>query len=376
MPAEPHILHVFSSAGVYGAEHAVLGLIPALAGLGIDSTLACIDNPHLREQPLYERARALGFSAVRIPCSGRLDQATTRALRTQLQRHPRTLMHVHGYKSAFYALRARRALPGVPIVSTLHGWVTNTRVLWLYGLLELWMLRHIQRVCIVAESMRQPLHGAGIPADRIVLVENGIDTARFRPDGRALSRGELGIPRDAFVFGGVLRLSQEKNPLGLLDAFTRIAADAPQAWLVLAGDGPQREEFERRLRDSGVGERVRMLGACSDPERVYPLFDRFVLPSLSEGLPLALLEAMACERPVIASNVGQIATVLENLDAQLVPAGNTDALVEAMHRALSRHVPDAQLRQRVQERYSVERMAHDYAKVYRTLENGHGHLAA
>ena len=376
MPAEPHILHVFSSAGVYGAEHAVLGLIPALAGLGIDSTLACIDNPHLREQPLYERARALGFSAVRIPCSGRLDLATTRALRTQLQRHPRTLMHVHGYKSAFYALRARRSLPGIPIVSTLHGWVTNTRALWLYGLLELWMLRHIQRVCIVAESMRQPLHDAGIPADRIVLVENGIDTARFRPGGPALSRGELGIPRDAFVFGGVLRLSQEKNPLGLLDAFTQIAADAPQAWLVLAGDGPQREEFETRLRDSGFGERVRMLGACSDPERVYPLFDRFVLPSLSEGLPLALLEAMACERPVIASNVGQIATVLENLDAQLVPAGNTDALVEAMHRALSRHVPGAQLRQRVQERYSVERMAHDYAKVYRALENGHGHLAA
>ncbi|HEX8777055.1 MAG TPA: glycosyltransferase, partial [Rhodanobacter sp.] len=99
-------------------------------------------------------------------------------------------------------------------------------------------------------------------------------------------------------------------------------------------------------------------------------------PSLSEGLPLALLEAMACERPVIASNVGQIATVLDGLDAQLVPAGNTDALADAMRRALSRRAPAAQLRQRVEERYSVARMAHDYANVYRALETGHGHLAA
>jgi glycosyltransferase involved in cell wall biosynthesis len=377
MRADLHALHVFSSAGVYGAEHAVLGLIPALAVLGIDSTLACIDNPRLHEQPLYEYARARGLSAVRIPCSGRLDHTTTGALRAQLQQRPRTLMHVHGYKGAFYALRARRALPGTPIVSTLHGWVTNTRALWLYRLLELWMLRRIQRVCIVAESMRQPLQEAGIPAERIVLVENGIDTMRFSPDGPALSRDELGIPRDAFVFGGVMRLSSEKNPLGLLDAFTQIAAEVPRAWLVLAGDGPQRGELERRLREEpDLAARVRLLGARSDPERLYPLFDCFVVPSLSEGLPLALLEAMACERPIIASNVGQIAMVLENLNAQLVPPGNTDALVEAMRHAMSRHSLTPQLRQRVEERYSVARMAHDYAAVYQALEIGHGRLAA
>lgn len=376
MPTDPHVLHVFSSAGVYGAEHAVLGLMPALAELGIQGTLACIDNPHLREQPLYESARALGIPAVRIPCAGRLDGATTRALRTQLEQHPRTLLHVHGYKSLFYAMRARRTNPSVPIVSTMHGWVTNTRALWLYRLLEMRMLRAVQRVCIVADDMRQPLREAGIPDERIVLIENGIDTERFRADGAALSRGELGIPHDAFVFGGMMRLSAEKNPLGLLDAFARICVDAPHAWLVLAGDGPQRGECERRLRESGLATRVRLLGARSDPERVYPLFDCFVVPSLSEGLPLALLEAMACECQVIASNVGQIAAVLEGLEAQLVPSGSTEALVDAMRRAMSWHAPAYHLRQRVEERYSVARMALGYADVYRSLETGHGHLAA
>lgn len=376
MSTEPHVLHVFSSAGLYGAEHAVLGLIPALAQLGISGTLACIDNPHLCEQPLYERATALGIPAVRIPCAGKLDGATTKGLRAELTQHPRTLLHVHGYKSLFYATRARRVQPGAPIVATLHGWVTNTRALWFYRLIELRMLRRVQRVCIVAESMRRPLREAGIPDERIVLVENGIDTARFRPGGPSLSRDELGIPHDAFVFGGAMRLSPEKNPLGLLGAFMRVAADAPHAWLVLAGDGPQRDECEVRLRNSGVGARVRLLGTRNDPERIHRLFDCFVLPSMSEGLPLALLEAMACERQVIASDVGQIPTVLSGLGARLVPAGNADALVEAMRGALSRRSPGAPLRQRVEERYSVSRMARGYAHIYRSLEPGHGHLAA
>ncbi|HEX5960458.1 MAG TPA: glycosyltransferase [Rhodanobacteraceae bacterium] len=376
MRADPHILHVFSSAGLYGAEHAVLGLIRALADAGIQGTLACIDNPHLEEQPLYERARVLGIPAERIPCSGRLDGATIRALRAMLARHPCPLLHVHGYKSAFYALRARRSFPGAPIVATVHGWVTNTRSLWLYRLLELHMLRHVQGVCIVAEGMRQPLLDAGIRSGRIRLIENGIDTARFRADGPAATRAEFGIPDPAFVFGGVMRLSSEKNPLGLLEAFAQVARAGPTAWLVLAGDGPQRAELERRARDLGIAGRVCLLGARNDPERLYPLFDCFVLPSLTEGLPLALLEAMACERPVIASRVGQVAAVLEGLPATLVPAGDSQLLAGAMQNALRVRQTAAPLRQRVRAGYSVERMARDYAEVYRGLGNRHVDHAA
>lgn len=376
MPTEPHVLHVLSSAGLYGAEHAVLSLIQALAEVGFQSTLACIDNPHQDEQPLYQRARTLGISAERVPCRGRLDSATTRAIRALLQRHPDAILHVHGYKGAFYALRARSTQPDTPIVATLHGWINSTRTLWLYRMLELWMLRQVQCICIVAENMRPPLRNAGIPATRIRLIENGIDTTRFLADGHALARGELGIPDCAFVFGSVLRMSAEKNPLGLLEAFSRIAADAPQAWLVLAGDGPQRGEFEHRARASGVSSRIRLLGTRNDPERIFPLFDCFTLPSLSEGLPLALLEAMACERPVIASRVGQIVSVLEGLPAKLVPAGDVDSLSCAMRLALNTRPPVTAMRQRVLARFSVIRMAHDYASVYRQLENRHVDKAA
>lgn len=376
MSGEPHIVHVLSSAGLYGAEHAVLALIPALAELGIRSTLACIDNPHLDRQPLYEQACAMGIPARRVPCKGRLDGATTQALRAMLDQQPGVIMHVHGYKSTFYALRARRMQGVVPIVATLHGWVTNTRTLWLYRMLELWMMRRVQRVCIVTETMQPPLRDAGIPAARIRLVENGIDTSRFHTNAPALERAEFGIPPEAFVFGGVMRLSVEKNPLGLLEAFMRVATDAPHAWLLLAGDGPQRADMEQRLRESPFTSRIRLLGARADPERLYPLFDCFVLPSLTEGLPLVLLEAMACERPVIASRVGQVPTVLDGLPALLLPAGDTGALVDAMRHGLQRRPPLPNMRQRVLSRYSVDRMARDYAGIYRELEARHVAQAA
>lgn len=376
MSSEPHIIHVFSSAGLYGAEHAVLGLMPALAGMGISGTLACIDNPHLGEQLLYQRARALGIPAVRIPCTGRLDNATTRALAALLASLPNAILHVHGYKGAFYALRARRACPGTPLVATLHGWVTNTRALWWYRLLELWMLRRMEQVCIVAEDMRQPLLESGIQPTKIRLIGNGIDTDRFRPDAPALSRNELGIPNAAFVFGAVQRLSSEKNPLGLLEAFARVAADAPHAWLVVAGDGPQRDTFVQRAHELEVMDRVLLLGSRDDPERLYALFDCYVLASLTEGLPLALLEAMASERQVIASAVGQIPTVLQGLPARTVPAGNTGMLVEAMRAALGSHPSLADMRKRVLNTYSITRMASDYAGLYRELGGHHASRAA
>lgn len=367
MPAEPHILHVFSSAGLYGAEHAVLGMIPALEREGISSTLVCIDNPHLDEQLLYQRACTLGLAAVRIPCKGRLDGSTTRGLADLLKGRPGTIMHVHGYKGTFYALRARRARPQIAIVATLHGWVTNTRALRLYRMLEMWMLRRIERICIVAEGMRGPLHDAGVPAAHIRLVKNGVDAMRFRCDGATLTRSEFAIPADAFVFGGMLRLSAEKNPLGLLDAFSDIARTAPNAWLLLAGDGPQRQDLEQRAIRAGVADRVRLLGARSDPERLYPLFDCFVLPSHTEGLPLALLEAMACERPVIATRVGEVASVLDGLPAEIIPPGDTTKLTDAMRRALARRPPIPALRQRVVSRYSTSTMAGEYAAIYREL---------
>jgi glycosyltransferase involved in cell wall biosynthesis len=376
MRAEPHVFHLHSGAGLYGAEHMLLSLIPALAEQHVESTLLCLDNYRLGSQPLYERARASGIPAQRLPCRGRFDWNTVRALRTILRCHPEALLHVHGYKSAFYAWLACWA-GGPPIISTLHGHIDGTRRLNLYQALERRLMRGFARICVVSGTMPPVLASGGVPADRIELIENGVDTSRFRPDVEPMPRSAQGIPEDAFVFGSVLRLSAEKNPLGLLDAFASVLKQFPRCWLVMAGDGPLHGDVLAHACALGIEGHVRLLGARDDLEHFYPMLDCFVLPSLSEGLPLALLEAMAAARPLVGTAVGQVPGVLGGLDAALVPAGDNDALAAAMRSAITENQgtrPD--LRQRVVERYSAARMARDYATIYRNLCNGNDYAMA
>ena len=368
------VLHVRSSAGLYGAEYVVLGLIPALAQLGIDSTLLSIDNHLQSAQVLYDRAVTLGVPVSRLPCRGRFDFATVRALRATLERTPNALLHVHDYKSALVAWLARGRLQ-VPIVATSHGHFATSANLRVYQRLELWLMRRFDQVCIVSAEMRAMLAAAGVDAGKVHLIENGIDTQRFTPDAVALPREELGIAPDALVFGAAMRLTEQKNPLGLIDAFARVAREHPRTTLAIAGDGALRPAIEAHVQELALAGRVHLLGARADLERFYAMLDVFVLPSLYEGLPLALLEAMAAARRIVATGVGEVPAVLHGLAAPVAP-GDVDALAAAMRDALQQPRINAAMRERVIERYSVARMARAYAAIYRQCGEADGRAAA
>jgi glycosyltransferase involved in cell wall biosynthesis len=376
MPAErQRILHVRSSAGLYGAEYVILGVIPALARLDIPSTLLCLDNPYLQIQPLHAKARVLGLSALRVPCRGRLDFATVQALRAELVAWPGAIVHVHDYKSAAYAWMAR-GRRHIPIVATSHGQFSSTPSLHLYHHVESRLMRRFDRVCIVAAEMRAALVRAGVRNENIRLIENGIDTNRFSPAAPPLSRAELGIGNGAVVFGAAMRLTAQKNPLGLVEAFAHVVMRLPDAMLVIAGDGPLRGATLARAAALGIAGRVRMLGMRDDLERFYTMLDVFVLPSLYEGLPLALLEAMASQRAIVATRVGHVPEVLRGLDVDPIPSDDPQALAEAMCGAPLQRLAAAELRQRVVERYSVERMAAEHAAIYRDLWKRRERVAA
>ena len=376
MDADLHVYHLRSSAGLYGAEYMLLGLIPALARAGIASTLLCLDNPYLEEQPLYARAQALGVPARRVPCRSRFDFASVQALRAIIAMDSRALLHVHDYKSAAYAWLAR-GRRSVPIVATAHGQFSSTPSLHLYHMVETRLMRRFERVCIVAEQMRFGLIRAGVRPDVIRLVENGVDTGRFTQEACALARRDLMIGDEALVYGSAMRLTAQKDPLGLIEAFAHVAARSPRAVLVIAGDGPLRGATLARAAALGISSRVRLLGPRNDLERFYPMIDVFVLSSLYEGLPLALLEAMAAQRTIVATRVGHVPEVLEGLGVDLVAPGDQRALADAMYAAPTHHEAlGAALRRRVVERYSTARMAADHAVLYRELHRSHEYAAA
>lgn len=362
------VLQLRSSAGLYGADQVLLSLAEALPRQAVNSRLLCIRNYRMAQQELYDSARARKLDAALLACNGRVDRATLRALGAECDAAPGAILHAHDYKSAAYAWLAARSRR-IPLVSTLHGWIETSTGLRLYKRIELRLLRSFAALVIVAEAQREVLTRSGIRNERIHSIPNGVDTQRYSAQAPAAQRSEFGLPETAFLFGCVARLSPEKNIAALVDAVAALRADGADVALLLVGDGPERAALTERIRATGVADITRFAGVVPDTSRIYPMLDAFVLPSLTEGMPLAVLEAMACERPVIATAVGEVPIMLRGTDRGVnVRAGDDAQLLQAMRAAIAEgRGGDASARARVEHAYSIDRAAAAYAALYRGL---------
>ncbi|QGW64637.1 glycosyltransferase [Lysobacter soli] len=376
--SRPFALQVRSSAGLYGADRVVLALNRALDRGGARGRLLSINNYRMQEQALHDVASSGGQDAVLLPCRGRVDAATIGALSAQIgAARGRTgtppVVHVHDYKSAFYAWLATRrehySAEPAPLVATLHGWVEGSTALRLYTRLELALLRRFDALVVVASEQIDRLARAGVPRSRIRHVDNGIECPVRDEAAASALRAQLRIAPDAHVFSAVARLSSEKNLAMLLRAFAPVASRHPHAVLMIVGDGPERESLETLAGELALNGRVRFLGMRHDMPAIYTLTDHLVLPSLTEGMPLVVLEAMACEVPVIASAVGDIPRLLEHsAHGRTVPPGDAEALESALEAAVTTpRARDIAARDFVRERHSAQAMAAAYVTLYREL---------
>ena len=192
----------------------------------------------------------------------------------------------------------------------------------------------VDRWVCVGESVRRfSIEAAGLPADRVVTIPNGVDADPWANAAPA-DRAALGLPPDARVLLSAGRLDEQKDPLGLLAAFERLGRG--DVFLLLAGDGALRDEVERR-----AGPRVRVLGRRDDLPGLMALAEAFVLPSRWEGTPNVALEAVAAGTPVIATAVDGTAEILTHGEtARLVPPGDPAALAAELAWAID-HPADA-----------------------------------
>jgi glycosyltransferase involved in cell wall biosynthesis len=254
------------------------------------------------------------------------------------------LIHSHGYRADILALPIARYL-GVPVVSTCHGFTSIDRRLSMYARLNVMMLRGFTRVIAVSASMRDDLVGLRLDSGRVSLVTNAVeevDSSTLKVE-RHQVRERLRLDDGEIVFGFVGRLSDEKGVHHLVDA---LAAGAPALpWrLLVVGEGPRRQELEQRVASQGLSERIHFSGFQSDASPWYAAMDVFVLPSLTEGTPMALLEAMIRRLPVVATSVGGVpAVVSDRINGLLVPPANP----AAMSAALCEMAANSELRDRL-----------------------------
>lgn len=365
------VLHLISSGGLYGAEAVILQLSAVLNRPDASASQIGI-FAHAGQPPpaLYEAAVSAGVRAHLLPCRGQLDLSVGGVLRDLCGRIGAEVVHCHGYKADIYAFFAFRGGDRPALVSTCHTWYDNDWAVRLYGAADRWVLRSFDEVVAVSSAVETRLRRAGVVANRIQLIRNGIAPVSDPEPKQDEPRPNDTVQSDTLRVGLVGRLAPEKGVDLFLDAAARLAPRFPEARFLVAGEGPDRIALEERLDRLQLRGRAELLGQQADMPAFYRSLDLLVSASREEGLPMALLEGMGLGLPVVASAVGEVPNVVvDRQTGLLVPAGSADELAAAVARLLS----DGSLRerfgeagrQRVAGEFSADRMAAAYLEVYR-----------
>lgn len=302
------------------------------------------------------------------------NRLSPRALRDtiRLARERRIqIIHSHGKGAGLYGRIAAR-LTGAASIHTFHG-IHPAGYGRPYLRLERALARWSFAVVHVSESQAAEARALGLaPAGRTRVIVNGIDAAFVRAAAaRApISRAMLTLRPDALVLATVARFDPVKRLEVLVRALPLLVARVPEAQLLIVGDGPEREALRALARRLAPGDRVVFAGAIPDAARVLPLVDLYVTASRREGLPLAVLEAMACGLPVLATEApGHVDAVEPEVTGRLVPVDDAPGLAAAAALLLRDPALRARMgragRERVEQRFSRARVLGEIAGLYR-----------
>lgn len=320
------------------------------------------------------RAAELSIDYTEVSERHSLDRAVWTALRDLVVRRGIQIVHSHDYKTDLLGwLLAKRT--GIVALATAHGWTGHSRRERLvYYPADKRLLTRFPLVLAVSSQIRDELTARGAPPERVRVLLNGIDHTAFRrePALVADARRRFGVPDGIWVMGAVGRLEPQKRFDLLIDAFSLVRDTMPNLHLLIAGEGSQRPQLESLIRQRAPGGVCRLLGHVSDVGPLHHALDVFVQSADYEGTPNAVLEAMALETPVVATDAGGTAEICRpGIDGAIVPCGDAAALAQAVERTLiHEHERTGRVRmarRRVEEELSFERRVRTLEDIYASL---------
>ena len=359
------ILHLSSSSGPGGAETVVASVASGLNPSRYRS-LVCL----FRDGRLRHHCEQLGLETHMIPINGMLDFAWLQQFHRLLRERRVSLIHAHEFGANTYGTLAGR-LARVPVVATVHGrgyYADRGHRRLAYRAVS----RAAAMVVVSEEVKRFVVERTGASARRVRVVYNGIRTAGSVPQEiQASLRADLGISDEERVVAAVGSLYAVKGHQYLLEAAPSVLGACPSTVFLVAGRGEREAALRAQARSLGIDARVRFLGFRQDIPALLAMCDVFVQPSLSEGLSIAILEAMAAARPVVATRVGgNPELVVDGETGLLVEAADAKGLASAMIRILR---DPAEARRfgnnglsRASTRFTAAAMVREYEAIYDT----------
>lgn len=367
------ILHIIDSGGMYGAEVMLLNLAVHQAHMGYGVEIASIGEKDNEEKAIETAALKQGLAVRKFRMRPGPNWPGALSVLRHARRHGFEILHSHGYKGNILFGMLPKGIRRLPLVATLHGW-TSTRG-WsrikVYEWLDSLSLRFIDRIVLVNRGMLSHPRLRKYGEKRFRIVNNGI--APF-PDSlpAAISPSIEDFCKQGYIIGALGRLSPEKGFAYLLDALALLLRQARDVRLLLIGEGRLRKHLEAKIAALHIDSRVLMPGFLPDACRLLPLCDLLVMPSLTEGLPITLLEAMRAGTPIVATHVGGIPHILQDRQSALiVPPADPDALAKAIAALHDR--PDlgsalsAKALRLFRRNYTREQMALGYHWIYSEL---------
>jgi glycosyltransferase involved in cell wall biosynthesis len=330
------VLHVLGGTEFGGAIWVVQSYVEALMEHGCAVTICATAD---RVTDLFRR---VGCEIVEIPemvraIDPRRDAIAVAKLARVIRRRRFDVVHTHTSKGGIVG-RAAARLAGVPIVlHTAHGFAfherSSRRSMAVYVTLERLAARWSDRIITVSEFHRQWALDLGIGSpDKVVTIHNGISRARLAVSpSRTDVRQDLGLAEDDLVIASIGRLAAGKGLEDLVAALPEVLRAQPRARLLLAGDGPLRQELEAQVRAADLEGSVRLPGFRQDVGDLLMAADLVAAPSLREGLSISVLEAMAMGRPIVATTIGSNRELIDDgVSGLLVPPDDAPSLTAAL----------------------------------------------
>jgi len=367
---KPKILQVITTSEFGGAQNVVLNICNALKK---HYQITVITTPG---GILIEQLRACGISVYTVPIERNGDPRVIWSLRRIIKTIDPDLIHTHDARAAFTASIAALLAGARPLLYHVHlfnPWRARAGIM---RLLDKVPCRLSSRVVTCSDHLREYLAKAqGMDPEALVSIPNCVDTSKFAPRGPVEKTLRRELPDDVFVLLCCARLTANKGIVYLLRALAGIKAIHPNVHLVLAGDGELRNELSSFAGELGIANNVHFIGFISDVRPVLAQCDAYIQPSLVEGLPISVLEAMSMGKPVIATAISGTPEIVRNGQTGLcVPAADPEALGDAIARVIEHPNARETMAERgkllVRREYSVNSLRDRLCNLYSELLTG------
>lgn len=363
------ILQTIRQGKIGGGETHVINLVESLNKDLYESVVLSFT-----EGPMVDHMKALGVKTYVIETERPFDFTKWDAVKKVMEKEKIDIVHAHGTRANSNTNSSARKL-GIPVLYTVHGWSFHPDQNFLVRNLRIWSEKYLVNkstltLCVSDSNLNDA--GKEFRLERAKVIKSGINLDKFNPEGSFTDiRKELGIADDEVLVGYIVRITKQKDPLTLIKAIAMMPEELKIKFL-LVGDGDLKEEVVKAAKELNVFSRIIFMDFRQDIPDILNAIDIYCLPSLWEGLPIGLLEAMAMHKAIVATAIDGTEEVISHLEnGVLIPVKSPEKLAESLLLVAGNKALRTQLGKKAGETiakdFSIEKMTEKIEKVYDEL---------